>query len=128
MLWEGTRFRTVYLSDLRSWPQELESENARLEKPLAEEELVDIDLLKGVNRETSEPGPEKESCGASAASFEASERRACWVVGQPRSSQRYVSMKVGNRIEPSKPQYSPEKSSNSYPRSHAVKFLIGAAS
>jgi putative transposase len=27
--------------------------------------------------------------------FEVSERRACRVVGQPRSSQRYVSMKVG---------------------------------
>ena len=47
--------------------KELESENARLKKLLAEKELVDIDLLKGVNRETSEPGPEKESCGASAA-------------------------------------------------------------
>jgi len=27
--------------------------------------------------------------------FEVSERRACRVVGQPRSSQRYVSIKVG---------------------------------
>jgi putative transposase len=48
--------------------KELEQENARLKKLLAEKEL-DIDLLKEVNRETSEPGPEKECCGASAAAL-----------------------------------------------------------
>ena len=47
--------------------KEVEKENARLKKLLAEKEL-DIDLLKEVNRGNFlKPGPQKKSCGASAA-------------------------------------------------------------
>jgi putative transposase len=40
--------------------KELEKENARLKKLVAEQAL-DIDILKEVSRKTSEPGPEEKS-------------------------------------------------------------------
>ena len=53
-------------------------------------------MLKEVRRETSEPEPEKEGCGAPTEGFKVSERRAsCRVADQPRSSQRYISTKAG---------------------------------
>jgi hypothetical protein len=70
--------------------QELESENARLKKIVAEQ-AVDIDILKEVSQKTSEIETRRRAAvehvrrrlGVSA-------RRACRAIAQPRSSQRYA--------------------------------------
>ncbi|MDP9474380.1 MAG: IS3 family transposase [Actinomycetota bacterium] len=75
--------------------KELEKENARLKKLLAEKEL-DIDLLKEVKPgKLLSPIRRREAVMHLQKTFEVSERRACRVLDQPRSSQRYVSTKAG---------------------------------
>ena len=69
--------------------KELEEENKRLKKLLAEAEL-DKAILKEALGETTEPGAAAASGVASATGFAGkSQRRACQVLGQPRSTQRY---------------------------------------
>ena len=67
--------------------KELERENTRLKKIVADQAL-DIDMLKELTGETSDPGPPPAGRGRLREQFGVSERRACRVVGQPRSTQR----------------------------------------
>ncbi|MCA1738596.1 MAG: IS3 family transposase [Actinobacteria bacterium] len=74
--------------------KELEKENARLKKLLAEKEL-DIDMLKEVKSgKLLSPSRRRRAVKHLQKNFEVSERRACQVLGQPRSSQRYISTKA----------------------------------
>ena len=67
--------------------KELENENQRLKKLLADEEL-DNAMLKELAGETSDPGLPPRAVSVLREQFGVSERRACRVVGQPRSTQR----------------------------------------
>jgi hypothetical protein len=67
--------------------RELESDNARLKKLLAEAEL-DKAMLRELAEGTSDPGASPASSGRARRSLRVSERRACRVVGQHRSTQR----------------------------------------
>jgi hypothetical protein len=67
---------------------QLEKENARLKRLLAEAEL-DKAMLRTLPRETSEPGAQVRAVTALQERYRASERRVCRVVGQHRSRQRH---------------------------------------
>ena len=67
--------------------RQLETENARLKKLLAEAEL-DKAMLKELARETYNSGAPSSGRGALVDRFGVSERRACAVTGQWRSTQR----------------------------------------
>jgi|SRR5215216_3011043 len=73
--------------------KELESENARLKKLLAEKEL-DIDILKEVSRETSEPDSEEGCRRARSAATGDLRASGVRVIVQSRSSQRYEGRKA----------------------------------
>ena len=68
--------------------KELEEENERLKKLLAEAEL-DKAILKRPWRETDESCTPAETVVRVRRSLGISERRACRVMGQPRQTQRY---------------------------------------
>ncbi len=74
--------------------KELEKENARLKKLLAEKEL-DIDILKEVSRgNILSPTRRRAAVEQVCRRLGVSERRACRVIAQPRSSQRYAGRKA----------------------------------
>jgi hypothetical protein len=75
--------------------KELEKENARLKKIVADQ-AVDISILQGgESGKTSEPGQQKSRRRARAMEgCLAVSERPCRVIGQPRSSQRYAGRKV----------------------------------
>jgi len=67
--------------------RELEAENARLKKLVANQAL-DIDMLRSWPRETSDPERRRRAVGHLQARFGVSQRRACRVAGQHRTTQR----------------------------------------
>jgi hypothetical protein len=67
----------------------LEQENSRLKKIVAEQAL-DISLLKDLQRgKLVSPARRRDAVRFLVRRRRVSERRACWVVGQHRSTQRY---------------------------------------
>jgi len=68
---------------------QLESENARLKKLLAEAELEKA-MFKELAGETFKPVTTSQSCRGLLAMFRVSERSSCRVVGQHRSTQRHA--------------------------------------
>lgn len=67
----------------------LEQENSRLKKIVAEQAL-DISLLKDLQRgKLVSPARRRDAVRLLVRRRRVSERRACWVVGQHRSTQRY---------------------------------------
>ncbi|MDQ3499203.1 MAG: IS3 family transposase [Actinomycetota bacterium] len=70
--------------------KELEKENARLKKIVAEQ-AVDLSILKEVSRKKLlSPTRRRAAVGHVRRHLGVSERRACEAIGQPRSTQRYV--------------------------------------
>ncbi|WP_163791944.1 IS3 family transposase [Mycolicibacterium chitae] len=67
--------------------KELEAENARLKKLVANQAL-DIDMLKEISAETLTPNRKRSAVAALRERFGVSERRACTVVGIHRSTMR----------------------------------------
>lgn len=67
--------------------KQLETENARLKKLVANQAL-DIDMLKEIRRETSDPESQAQGFTVLCERFGVSERRACAVVGLHRSTMR----------------------------------------
>ena len=68
---------------LKSWS----TRTSRLKNIVADQAL-DIDMLRELNRETSDPEPRRRAVVALPGAFGVTERRACRVVGQARSTQR----------------------------------------
>ena len=75
--------------------QAAEKENARLKKLVAEKEL-DLSILKEVAEETSEPSSTARGGGDVRGRLGVSERRACRVLKQPRTTQRYMLREPGD--------------------------------
>jgi transposase-like protein len=67
--------------------KELEKENQRLKKIVADQ-AVNIDMLKDRHWKLLTPGSRRRAASALQTQFGLTERRACRVVGQPRSTQR----------------------------------------
>jgi putative transposase len=85
------RWRTQYggmKADDAKRLRELERKNSQLKKLLAEAEL-DKAMLKEIAKETSDPEPSRAAVMTLRERFGVSERRACRVVGQNRSTQRF---------------------------------------
>ncbi len=69
--------------------KELEKENARLKKLVAEQ-VLDIDILGGESGKLLSPARRRKAVEHVQKKLNVSERRACRAIGQPRSTQRYV--------------------------------------
>ena len=67
--------------------KELEKENQRLKRIVADQAL-DIDMLRYLAEENSDPDSRRKAVVAVREQFGVSERRACRVIGQARSTQR----------------------------------------
>jgi putative transposase len=74
--------------------KELEKENARLKKLLAEKELDTRHLKGGEQGKLLSPTRRRAAVEHVGRQLGVSERRACRAIGQPRSSQRYAGRKA----------------------------------
>ena len=69
--------------------KELEAENARLKRIVADKEL-EIDALREISRELASPSRRRRAVGMLECRLGLSQRRACQIVGQHRSTQRHT--------------------------------------
>jgi putative transposase len=77
-------------SDVVEWLMELEAENGRLRRAVSDLTLDNLILMEVLNGRCLSPGLRRTSVDSVRVALGVSERRACRVLGQHRSTQRKV--------------------------------------